>query len=120
MSFQYIESPRLIERHGGSDRMDWKVSRWIAPWDGKEEMVAGIVGFPFLVRRSALLLPAKHPTRFVPFGARLTPYDADHDGFVPDDGERVGKICMHTTDIFRCHQNILRGWGELYERTAAH
>jgi len=121
MSFQYIESPRLIERRGGSDRMDWKVSRWIAPWDGKEEMVAGIVGVPLSRSSISPSAASEAPDAICSVWCSFAPYDADHgSGFVIDDGERVGNIRMHTTDIVRCHQNILRGWGELYERTAAH
>lgn len=71
MSFQYIEPSGLIDRRGGADRMDWKVSQWISPWDGKEEMEAGIVGVPSLAHRSVLRRPAKHPTRSVAVGVRL-------------------------------------------------
>jgi formiminoglutamase len=121
MSFQYIEPSRLIDRRGGADRMDWKVSQWISPWDGKEEMEAGIVGVPLSRSSISPSAASEAPDAIRSSWRSFTPYDADHDvDLSPMRVRDVGNIRMHTTDIPRCHQNILRGMGELYERTAAY
>jgi len=120
MSFQYIEPPRLIDRRGGSDRMEWKVSQWITPWDGKEEMAAGIVGVPLSRSSISPSAASEAPDAIRSVWRAFTPYDADHDvDLSPMKVRDVGNIRMHTTDILRCHQNILRGLSELYEQTAA-
>jgi formiminoglutamase len=117
--FKYLNPPPLIHQNEVVDPYDRKVSQWIRPWDGQEKMDAGFIGVP--LSRSSISASAASEA---PLAVRLSwrgfsTYDADHDVDLEHLVVRdLGDIRMHTTDIFRCHENIEHGLGEVYERTA--
>ncbi|MGC5325095.1 agmatinase family protein [Brevibacillus sp. SYSU BS000544] len=113
----YILAPGLINRVGGADRLDKKVSQWIRSYETGVTPDVGLIGAP--LSRSSISASAASET---PNAIRLawrgfSTWYADFDVELTDlHVADIGDIKMHTTDIHRCQSNIEEGLTLLYQQ----
>ncbi len=112
----YLLAPGLINRIGGADRLDRKVSQWIRSYNPGDIPDVGLIGAP--LSRSSISASAASET---PNAVRLawrgfSTWYADFDVELSDlHVADMGDIKMHTTDIQRCQANIEEGLYQLYQ-----
>lgn len=113
----YLLPPSLINRMGGADRLDLKVSRWLLPWEQGEKVEIGCIGAP--LSRSSISASAASETpnairlAWRGFSTWYADYDTDLSDLIVRD---MGDIRMHTTDIVACQRNIEQGLLTLYRQ----
>lgn len=98
------------------DHMETKVAGWIRPWDGQEELLAGIVGVPLskssISHSGASTTPAAIRAAFKSFTTYSMEYGVDLQDLAVRD---LGDIQMHVTDITECHRRIEQSLRALYK-----
>ncbi|MGZ9584412.1 formimidoylglutamase [Paenibacillus marinisediminis] len=103
-NFSYLRAP---ERAGFHDPMEMKVAQWIGPWDGKEQLTAGIIGVPLskssISHSGAFSTPAAVRQAFKSFTTYSLEYGVDLQEMAVRD---LGDVQMHATDISECHRRI--------------
>ncbi|MBP3961784.1 formimidoylglutamase [Paenibacillus lignilyticus] len=97
------------------DHLETKVAHWIREWDGKEQLLAGIIGVPLskpsISISSASTTPAAIRTAFKSFTTYSLEYDVDLQDMAVRD---LGDIQMHVTDIAECHRRIEESMNAIY------
>lgn len=111
----YLLPPALINRIGGADRLDRKVSQWIQSYQEGDAPDVGLIGAP-LSRSSISVSAASETPNAVRMAWRgFSTWYADFDVELSDlHVADMGDIRMHTTDILRCQSNIEEGLFQLY------
>ncbi|MZQ83877.1 formimidoylglutamase [Paenibacillus sp. 5J-6] len=98
------------------DHMETKVAGWIRPWDGHEELLAGIVGVPLskssISHSGASTTPAAVRAAFKSFTTYSMEYGVDLQDLAVRD---LGDIQMHVTNIAECHRRIEESLRALYK-----
>ncbi|MGD8191745.1 agmatinase family protein [Brevibacillus ginsengisoli] len=112
----YLLPPALINRIGGADRLDRKVSQWIQSYQAGDTPDVGFIGAP-LSRSSISASAASETPNAVRMAWRgFSTWYADFDVELSDlHVADLGDIKMHTTDILRCQSNIEEGLFHLYQ-----
>jgi formiminoglutamase len=114
--FQYISPPELIRRSTREDRYEKRVANWLLPWDGVEEIDAGLLMVPFSKssqRGDSAASAAPNALRMVLPGH--TTYSSDFDVDIVSLRVRdAGDVRMHMTDIPQCHRNMEEAVVEYY------
>ncbi|BFT75532.1 formimidoylglutamase [Paenibacillus sp. P36] len=109
----YLKSP---DQAAFRDHMETKVAQWIRPWDGHEELLAGIVGVPLskssISHSGASTTPAAVRAAFKSFTTYSMEYGVDLQDLAVRD---LGDIQMHVTDIAECHRRIEESLRALYK-----
>ncbi|MBA2943039.1 formimidoylglutamase [Paenibacillus sp. CGMCC 1.16610] len=109
----YLKSP---DQAAFRDHMETKVAQWIRPWDGHEELLAGIVGVPLskssISHSGASTTPATVRAAFKSFTTYSMEYGVDLQDLAVRD---LGDIQMHVTDIAECHRRIEDSLRVLYK-----
>ncbi|MBH8598563.1 MULTISPECIES: agmatinase family protein [unclassified Thermoactinomyces] len=119
MRSAHLNPPPFIHQTGGSDPFDPKVSGWILPWDGKEEMDVGFIGVPLSRSSISASAASEAPMAVRQSWRSFSTYDVDHDvDLFPLKVRDLGDIRMHVTDISLCHRHIEQGMKDVYEATA--
>lgn len=112
----YLLPPALINRIGGADRLDRKVSQWIQSYQTGDTPDVGLIGAP-LSRSSISASAASETPNAVRMAWRgFSTWYADFDVELADlNVADIGDIRMHTTDILQCQANIEEGLFQLYQ-----
>ncbi|MCY9657640.1 formimidoylglutamase [Paenibacillus chondroitinus] len=109
----FLKSP---DQAAFRDHMETKVAQWIRPWDGHEELLAGIVGVPLskssISHSGASTTPAAVRAAFKSFTTYSMEYGVDLQDLAVRD---FGDIQMHVTDIAECHRRIEESLRALYK-----
>ncbi|MDU0202845.1 MULTISPECIES: formimidoylglutamase [Paenibacillus] len=109
----FLKSP---DQAAFRDHMETKVAQWIRPWDGHEELLAGIVGVPLskssISHSGASTTPAAVRAAFKSFTTYSMEYGVDLQDLAVRD---LGDIQMHVTDIAECHRRIEESLRALYK-----
>jgi formiminoglutamase len=89
------------------DHLETKVAHWIRPWDGVEELVAGVIGVPLskpsISLSGASTTPAAVRAAFKSFTTYSMEFGVDLRTLKVAD---LGDIQMHATDVAECHRRI--------------
>jgi len=95
--------------------METRVAHWLRPWDGREQLLAGVIGVPLskssISHSGASTTPAAVRTAFSSFTTYSLEYDVDLQDLPVRD---LGDIKMHATDIAECHRRIEESLRALY------
>ncbi len=119
MEFRYVAPPPFVHQPEAADPNDIKVSEWIRPWDGKEQADAGVIGIPLSRSSISASAASESPWAIRQSWRNFSAYDVDHNVDLTRLKVRdFGDIRMHVTDIPRCHHQIEKGMGEVYQATA--
>lgn len=113
----YLKTPDQAAFH---DHMETKVAHWIRQWDGKEPLLAGIIGVPLskpsISHSGASTTPAAVRAAFKSFTTYSMEYGVDLQDLTVRD---IGDIQMHVTDIAECHRRIEETLRALYHKQPA-
>ncbi|WP_139489533.1 agmatinase family protein [Brevibacillus dissolubilis] len=112
----YISAPSIINRAGGADRLDRKVSQWIEPYAAGAAFDVGLIGVPLSRSSISASAASENPNAmrlaWKGFGTWYADYDTDVCDLRVCD---IGDIKMHVTDILQCQSNIEAGLTQLYQ-----
>lgn len=106
----------MSHQTGVFDPNDLKVSQWLKTWDGREEIDAAVIGVPLSRSSISASAASEAPLAVRQSWRSFSTYDVDHDvDLAPLRVRDLGDICMHTTDILQCHENIEKAVEEVYQ-----
>jgi formiminoglutamase len=105
-----------VEQAAFRDQMETKVAHWLTPWDGVEELAAGVIGLPLsktsISHSGASTTPAAMRAAFKSFTTYSLEYGVDLQTLPVRD---LGDIQMHVTDLAECHRRIEEGLRGLFQ-----
>lgn len=117
----YLNPPPFTYQTSVVDPNDIKVSQWLIPWNGQEEMHAGLVGVPLSRSSISASAASESPLAVRQSFRSFSTFDIDHEvDLAPLKVRDLGDIRMHTTNILQCHANIEEGMKEVYEATTSY
>lgn len=103
-TYQFLKP---VDQAAFRDHMETKVAQWIRPWDGQEELLAGVIGVPLsktsISHSGASTTPAAVRTAFKSFTTYSMEYGVDLQDLAVRD---LGDIAMHATDLMGNHRRI--------------
>ena len=102
-------SPASVEKRAGADSEELRVNNWLTPWDGEDQLDAGLSGCPTRGPRSIPPLPTPRRNRFASPSVTTRPTHPTgtptSEGCVRD----LGDVGGHLTDVTVAHAKYRGG-----------
>ncbi|TCS93848.1 agmatinase family protein [Hazenella coriacea] len=111
-----LNPPEIIRQSHWRDRYETKVSQWLRPWNGEEDLEVGLIGLPLSKTSISISGASTTPNVLRELFANVTTYNIDHDVDLQElKAYDLGDIQMHMTDLLRCHTHIEQGLNNVYK-----